>query len=417
MASSDNMENERKYVELKVGMEVHSEDEAYIGYIKISHFNDEHNHEFAVPEERKFLRINRNIGPASAGVVNEIHFHGIRWTDHLSKESGGSGNVGFMQRDYQSSVSHQKKPNLIERGDAQSLINHFSHCQIEDQKFFHHVELDEEGRLANFFLRDGRSKLDYDYFGDVVIFDTFRTSKYDMIFAPFVGVNHQRKNIFFGCGFLLNETIDSFVSLFETLLERMGNQPPKTIFANQCQVMENAIKKVFPNTCHRLCLWHISKDAFLKIASLYANSDFKSLFHECLNSETEDELQSTWAEMILRFDLVGNKWLESLYQLRKKWCPAFSLATSTPFFSSAQRTAADAKLVKSDEVLARMLQLIMEGPMQTNTINVGMSKYHMEKRNDLLLHHKRNPEVGKAVTGSVVSGITGPAATLTVEPH
>ena len=88
--------------------------------------------------------------------------------------------------------------------------------------------------------------MDYDYFGDVVVFDTtYGTNKYNMIFAPFVSINHHQKNIFFTCAFMLNETTETFTWVFETSLDTMENQQPKTIFIDQCQAMANAIKKDF----------------------------------------------------------------------------------------------------------------------------------------------------------------------------
>ncbi|XP_059669506.1 protein FAR1-RELATED SEQUENCE 5-like [Cornus florida] len=258
------------------------------GMWKVSHFSDDHNHDFVAPEERQFLRINRNIDSASASIINSMVDAGIKGTkaySYISKEVGGSEHVGFTQRDCHNFIN-EKKQNLIKRGDAQSIMKHFRCCRIEDHMFYHDEELDEEGRLANFFWRDGRSKFDYDCFGDVAVFDTtYRTNKYNMIFAPFVGVNHHLKNILFGCAFLLDETTDSFVWLFETFLEAMENKAPKTIFTDQCQAMANAIKKVFPNTCHRLCSWHISKNATQNIGSLYANYEFKCLFNKCLHCE------------------------------------------------------------------------------------------------------------------------------------
>ena len=75
-----------------------------------------------------------------------------------------------------------------------------------------------------------------------------------MICAPFVVVNHPWKNVLFGYAFLLNETAISSAWLFETFLESMGNQKPKTIFTDQCQAMKNVIRVMFPDTCHCLCL-------------------------------------------------------------------------------------------------------------------------------------------------------------------
>ena len=52
--------------------------------------------------------------------------------------------------------------------------------------------------MTKFFWRDGRSMIDYNSFGDVICFDTtYRTNKYNMICAPFVGVNHHWKNVIF----------------------------------------------------------------------------------------------------------------------------------------------------------------------------------------------------------------------------
>jgi len=43
---------------------------------------------------------------------------------------------------------------------------------------------------------------DYTLFGDLVVFDTtYRTNKYDMICAPFIGVNNYAMNVMFGCSF------------------------------------------------------------------------------------------------------------------------------------------------------------------------------------------------------------------------
>jgi len=43
---------------------------------------------------------------------------------------------------------------------------------------------------------------------DLMVFDTtYCTNKYDMICAPFVGMNHHAMNVVFGCRFLINEKI------------------------------------------------------------------------------------------------------------------------------------------------------------------------------------------------------------------
>ena len=53
------------------------------------------------------------------------------------------------------------------------------------------MDLNEKCRLRNVFWADARSREAFKEFGDVITFDTtYLVNKYDMSFAPVVGVNH-----------------------------------------------------------------------------------------------------------------------------------------------------------------------------------------------------------------------------------
>ncbi|PKA57334.1 Protein FAR1-like sequence 5 [Apostasia shenzhenica] len=53
--------------------------------------------------------------------------------------------------------------------------------------------------------------MDYDAFGDVIIFDTsYRLNKYNLVCAPIIRVNHHWSNVLFGICFLADEIISSF---------------------------------------------------------------------------------------------------------------------------------------------------------------------------------------------------------------
>jgi zinc finger SWIM domain-containing protein 3 len=57
--------------------------------------------------------------------------------------------------------------------------------------------------------------MDYKCFGDVVSFGTtFHTNKFEMPFAPLLGINHHKQTIIFEVALLFNETIPSFIWLF-----------------------------------------------------------------------------------------------------------------------------------------------------------------------------------------------------------
>jgi zinc finger SWIM domain-containing protein 3 len=64
--------------------------------------------------------------------------------------------------------------------------------------------------------------MDYACFGDVVSFDTtFQTNKFEMPFAPILGTNNHKQTILLGAALLFDETIPSFVWLFESFLTAM----------------------------------------------------------------------------------------------------------------------------------------------------------------------------------------------------
>ncbi|KAK3193149.1 hypothetical protein Dsin_024459 [Dipteronia sinensis] len=246
----------------------------------ISCINSSHNHELAKLEERQFLRSGQEILNGHGSIISSMVDARIGLTKSyffLANEVGGVENLGILRKDATNDLQQKK---IMEVGDAQTLLNHFKCKEGEDPNFFYSVQVDQQ--MTNFFWRDSRSKFDYDCFGDVVCFDTtFRTNKYNLNCAPFVGVNHHRKNVLFGYAFLLNESIEPFVWLFELFLESMENKQPNTIFTDQDKTMENAIAKIFPNARHRLCTWHISKNATQHLANHYANPEFKRLFNKC----------------------------------------------------------------------------------------------------------------------------------------
>jgi len=75
--------------------------------------------------------------------------------------------------------------------DVSTILDYFKHLQAEDPLFFYAIKLDDFGYAQNIFWVDGRSRLAYEYFGDVITFDTtYITNKCNKPFALFVGTNH-----------------------------------------------------------------------------------------------------------------------------------------------------------------------------------------------------------------------------------
>ncbi|XP_039130925.1 protein FAR1-RELATED SEQUENCE 5-like [Dioscorea cayenensis subsp. rotundata] len=189
------------------------------GCFTISSVNLEHNHALS-PHKARFQRCNKKMDAYvrkrldlndQAGIGLSKNFHS------LAVESGGYENLTYTEKDCRNYIAKARQFRLG-MGDAKALGNYFSRMQQRNSNFFHLVDMDEEGRLRNVFWADARSIAAYEAFSDVVSFDTtYLTNKYDMPFAPFVGVNHHGQTILFGCGLLSKEDTQTYIWLFNEL--------------------------------------------------------------------------------------------------------------------------------------------------------------------------------------------------------
>jgi len=108
-------------------------------------------------------------------------------------------------------------------------------------------------KVRNLFWREGSSLKYYVEYGDCVSFDTtYMTNKYNLPFAPFCGVTGHGHTCMFGCAFMSDEKIETFVWIFETFLESMGGKHPRSIITYQDKAMRAAIKQVMPDARHRI---------------------------------------------------------------------------------------------------------------------------------------------------------------------
>lgn len=219
-----------------------------------------------------------------------------------------------------------KRHTRVENGDASALIQYFINKSNRESNFYWNVQVGDDDRVMNFFFQDYRCLVDYEYFGDVLSVDTtYRTNRYNLVCAPFVGINHHRQKVMFGLAFMSDETKSSFEWLFRTFLDSMNGKQPETVFSDQCQAMMNAIDTVFSDSHHRLCQWHINQNAPLHFGSLNGDKMFKKLWHKCMNKcDTEEEFENTWKLMMDKFDIGEHNWLSNMYKIRHKWATAFS---------------------------------------------------------------------------------------------
>ncbi|KAH6760804.1 hypothetical protein C2S51_017753 [Perilla frutescens var. frutescens] len=163
-------------------------------------------------------------------------------------------------------------------------------------------------------------------FGDLVSFDaTYNTNRYKMVFIPFTGKDNHGKCVTFGAALLSSENTKSYCWVLEKFKDCMGRSPSMLI-TDQDPVLKNAVKHVFPDMRHRLCMWHIMLK-FLERVPPHLKKD-KSLRKNVNKIVWSDVIEPAvfeekWQEIMSEYGLFDIAWFKSMYDLRYNWIPAY----------------------------------------------------------------------------------------------
>ncbi|XP_044332051.1 protein FAR1-RELATED SEQUENCE 5 [Triticum aestivum] len=261
-------------------------------------------------------------------------------------------------------------------GQAGSMLKYFHEKIADNPSFQYALQLDCEEDITNIFWADAKMILDYAHFGDVVTFDTtFGTNKEYRPFGVFLGINQFRETTIFGAALLFDETKDSFIWLFETFLAAHNGRQPRTIYTDQDVAMGKAIEKVFTESYHGLCSFHIMMNAVKHLSPVKDDEKDEGEVEEEDEGEEESHILSDFSACMYgyedkaafqeAFDNMRHKvhkqtWLDSIYKVKEKWAECymgdvFSLGVRSTQLSESFNNALKNHL-KSDFHIVRFLK-------------------------------------------------------------
>ncbi|XP_028063074.1 protein FAR1-RELATED SEQUENCE 6-like [Camellia sinensis] len=286
----------------------------------------EHNHLIS-PKSGKFYKSHKNLGAGTKRpqpLVGAEEAHKVRLFRTVIIDTEDIGNLYVDDGEFGNTIDQSNQLKL-KQGDAQAIYNSFCHLQLMSPNFFYVMDLNEKGYMRNLFWADARCRAAYGYFGDVVSIDTTcLTDKFEVPLVVFTGVNHHGQPVLLGCGLLASETVESFTWLFRAWLTYMLGRPPQAIITDQHKSLQAALSDVFPRASQCLCLWHIMKKVPEKLGGLNGyEAIMVALIRAVYHSFRADEFEAAWEDMILRHEIGDHKWLQALYEDRKRWVPVY----------------------------------------------------------------------------------------------
>ncbi|KAD6118724.1 hypothetical protein R6Q59_024918 [Mikania micrantha] len=283
----------------------------------------EHNHSFD-PERAQNVkshkktesRLKRKLEPSADVEVRTIKLYRTPVADTVCY-----GSLNEMDPD--NDLGKNKRLNL-NKEDAQVINDYFCRVQLTNPNFFYIMDFTDDGFVRNVFWIDSRARASYGYFGDVVTLDTTcLKNKYKVPLLVFVGVNHHGQTISLGYGLLTDESQETYNWLLRSWLTCMAGRPPQTLITDQCAGLQSVISEIFPRANHRFCLPLVIESIFHNSGNLDSEV-FRTVFNNVIYESIKvDEFELAWDDMIQRFEIQDNDYLQRLFEDRERWVPVY----------------------------------------------------------------------------------------------
>ncbi|XP_042939481.1 protein FAR1-RELATED SEQUENCE 5-like [Carya illinoinensis] len=141
--------------------------------LRITTICNAHNHGLS-PQKARFFRCNRAIDDSVKRQldINDKAGKGMSKSfNALVVEASGFEKLPFIEKDARNYIDKARHLRLG-KGGVDALRGYFERMQYKNDGFYSSMDLDDDGQLKNVFWIDARSRAAYEYFGDVVTFDT-----------------------------------------------------------------------------------------------------------------------------------------------------------------------------------------------------------------------------------------------------
>ncbi|XP_016164398.1 protein FAR1-RELATED SEQUENCE 5-like [Arachis ipaensis] len=251
---------------------------------------------------------------AAKAQINGMQGCGISTSKTMQYLAGGYSLVGFLKKDAYNYVDRSRRARIAD-GDANSAIVYLEGKVDTDPMSMPRYNVIADDMLANLLWADGGSRIDYQYFDDVLAFDsTYKKNKYNRPLVIFSGYNNHKQTCIFEFGLVLDESIASYTWLLENFLEVMCNKVPLVVVTDGDDSIWEAVRKVFSDATHQLCAWHIEKNVTSNIKDVALRQLFNRWLYANMGFE---DFETEWAEASAEYGLNDTLWGNQVYRKRE----------------------------------------------------------------------------------------------------
>ena len=103
--------------------------------------------------------------------------------------------------------------------------------------------------------------------------------------------------------------------ILSTFSDAMVQKHPVSVITDGDLAMQRAIGLVWPNSSHRLCIWHIEQNIVRNLHDDDVKADFRYFLYDCCSIE---EIERKWLEFLDKHNVIDKKsWLYQMYERRE----------------------------------------------------------------------------------------------------
>ncbi|XP_057734470.1 protein FAR1-RELATED SEQUENCE 5-like [Arachis stenosperma] len=290
---------------------------------RVRKIENKHNHDLTPSCMVHLIAKYRSLTDAAKAQVDGLNEYGIstaKSVRYMAGMAGGYSLVGFLKKDAYNHIDKRRRV-MIAEGDADAALAYLEGKTESDPMAMARYSLTNKGMLGNMFWADGGSRVDYQYFGDVLVFDaTYKKNKYRRPLVIFSGANNHKQTTIFGFGLLMDETFESYKWILENMLEVMCMNEPSVVVTDGDEAMRKAITLVFPKATHRLCAWHFQKNSTANVKE----PSLRSRFNRWLYADIDiREFLTEWDLAVEEFKLQDSLWARQVFGKKEMWVNAY----------------------------------------------------------------------------------------------
>ncbi|PIN00367.1 hypothetical protein CDL12_27133 [Handroanthus impetiginosus] len=264
--------------------------------------------------------------------------------NYLEHIEGGPGKLPLRRKDGYNFLYKQKIESTRD-GDVKTAISLLQDLQTHDKELIFDFTLDSDNVLTRLFWIDGMSRAQFKMFGDVLLFDsTYKTNAYRFPLVMFCGVDNHFKTCVFGAAILYNETVESYRWLLQKFKEAVGSAP-LCVLTDQDAAMRAAIKFEYPEAKHRICSWHLERNALRNVGKRRFVADFGDLITTNYNV---DDFEIAWQNLVQKHDVANHPWVLDVYNDKESWSEAHCRGYFMAMMTSTQRAESMNSYLKLD---------------------------------------------------------------------